>query len=372
MKVPQLFPNIGMEEYASMKDCFDNDWYTEGPKAKLFVEQLCDTIGVKYGVLAPNGTLALYLALKAIGVGKGDEVIVPNFTFIASATAVLMADAVPIFVDINRETLQIDTKDCDRVLTSKTKAIMPVHIYGSACDMTSVMSFANTNNLKVIEDAAQAMGVYWDGKHCGGFGDVGCFSFFADKTITTVEGGFVCTNDEKTYEKLMYLRNQGRLNRGTFIHPEVGFNFRMNDLQCAIGLVQMSKKQDIYDRKNYLRNIYLDKLKDVKQIEILGHDQKSSLVPFRVCITTKGNSNELAKYLDEKGIQGRTFFYPLSKQPCFLENESVTSCQDLDDRFFSKSIDAFERGLCLPVFPSLTEGQVEYVCDCIREYFDAV
>lgn len=372
MKVPQLFPNIGMEEYASMKDCFDNDWYTEGPKAKLFVEQLCETIGVKYGVLAPNGTLALYLALKAIDVGEGDEVIVPNFTFIASATAVLMTGAVPIFVDVDRHTLQIDIGDCSRVLTNRTKAIMPVHIYGSACDMTSVTSFADSNGLKVIEDAAQAMGVYWDGKHCGGFGDVGCFSFFADKTITTVEGGFVCTNDETIYEKLMYLRNQGRLNRGTFIHPEVGFNFRMNDLQCAIGVTQLAKKQEIYDRKNYLRNLYIEKLKDVEQIEILGHDERSNLVPFRVCITTRGLSDNLTSYLAEKEIQGRTFFYPLNKQPCFQKNEKITSCQDLSDSLFSNSIDAFNRGLCLPVYPSLTEDQVEYVCQCIREYFNAV
>ena len=126
-------------------------------------------------------------------------------------------------------------------LNKNTKAIMPVHMYGASCNMTSVMDFAQKNDLLVIEDAAQAMGVHWRGKHCGSFGDVGCFSFFADKTITTIEGGFVCTDNKKVYEKLLYLRNQGRISRGTFIHPEVGYNFRMTDIQCAIGLAQLKK-----------------------------------------------------------------------------------------------------------------------------------
>ena len=230
-------PYIGNEEHEAMKECFDANWITEGPKCKEFSERFLELTSARYGVFAQNGTLALYLGLRAAGVKHGDEVIVPNFTFIASANAVEMCGAKPVFVDINLEDLQIDITDCDRVLSKKTTAIMPVHLFGMAADMGEVMAYAVEKNLKVIEDAAQAVGVTWGGKHCGTFGDVGCFSFFADKTITMGEGGFVTTNNEKIYKKLLYLRNQGRLNRGSFVHPEMGYNFRITDFQAAMGLV---------------------------------------------------------------------------------------------------------------------------------------
>ena len=227
MKFNQFQPYIGQEEYEAIKPCFDNNWITEGKKCQEFAGSLLDLTGAKHGVFAQNGTLALYLALRAIGVKPHDEVIVPNFTFIASANAVEMCGAVPVFVDINEEDLQINVKDCERVLTKKTKAIMPVHIFGMCANMDEVMNFAKDNNLKVVEDAAQGIEITWDGKHSGTFGDAGCFSFFADKTITIGEGGFVVTNDEQVYENMLYLRNQGRINRGSFIHPEIGYNFRI-------------------------------------------------------------------------------------------------------------------------------------------------
>src|SRR5207302_58432 len=154
-----------------------------------FAEKLLKLIGAKYGVFAPNGTLALYLGLRALGIGLGDEVLVPDFTFIASATSVEMCGAVPVFVDVNRQNFQIDLNNADRLVTKKTKAIMPVHIYGTLADMKAVMKFARKHHLLVIEDAAEAIGVVKNGIHAGAFGDIGCFSFFADKTITTGEGG---------------------------------------------------------------------------------------------------------------------------------------------------------------------------------------
>ena len=154
MKIPQMQPYVGLDEYDSIKECFETNWLTEGPKSKEFISQLCKIVGSKYGVLAPNGTLALYLGLKSLGIEEGDEVIVPNFTFIASANSVEMCGAKPVFVDINIEDLQINIDDCSRVLTNKTKAIMPVHLFGISSNMDEVMKFANENNLKVVEDAA--------------------------------------------------------------------------------------------------------------------------------------------------------------------------------------------------------------------------
>ena len=317
MKIPQMKPFVGLEEYESIKECFETNWLTEGPKSKQFVAELCKIIGTKYGVLAPNGTLALYLGLRSLGIKEGDEVIVPNFTFIASATAVSMTGATPVFVDVELDSLQIDVQDCERVMTPQTKAIMPVHIYGGACDMTQVMNFAKKHSLLVIEDAAQAVGVNWGEKHCGSFGDVGCFSFFADKTITTVEGGFVCTDNEEIYKKLLLLRNQGRINRGTFIHPEIGYNFRMNDIQSAIGLKQLEKKEFIFRRKIENFNLYYERLKHNKNLNIILPKEESGFVPFRVAVMFNDKAAAIAKFLTSNGIETRTFFYPLHKQPCY-------------------------------------------------------
>ena len=330
MKVPQFMPYVDMEEYEAIKHCFEINWITEGPKAKEFGQQLCDLIGVKYGVFAPNGTLSLYLSLRALGVGPGDEVIVPDFTFIASANAVEMTGARPVFVDVCPEDMQIDVEDCQRVLSDKTKAIMPVHLYGFTANMTEIMHFARENNLLVLEDAAQALGIKRDGKGCGSFGDIASFSFFADKTLTTGEGGFVCTDDPAIYEKLLYLRNQGRINRGTFVHPEIGYNFRMNDIQMAIGLTQMKK--------------------------------------FRVVLRVKeDNAQGLMDFMKENDIETRTFFYPLHLQPCFKERWGTDPRHNREH--FPVTQDAYNRGVCLPSFPALTAEEITYVCDAIKTYY---
>lgn len=361
MKVPQFQPFIDNQEYEAIKECFDTNWLTEGLKSREFVNKLCCITETKYGVLAPNGTLALYLGLRALGIGDGDEVIVPNFTFIASATSVEMTGATPVFVDVGKD-LQVDVEKCKKVLTKRTKAIMPVHIYGMSCDMTKVMDFAKKANIEVIEDAAQALGVRWLGKPCGSFGKVSCFSFFADKTITTIEGGFVTTNDERIYESLLYLRNQGRKNRGSFIHPEIGYNFRMNDVQATIGLVQLKKFKEIKRRKDEIANLYKKLLKDNKSIEIINPILGSTQIPFRVGVLWhKENLEEVVSFLQRNEIETRSFFYPLHKQPCFvyLNHEK--------DEFFQNSMYAYEHGICLPTFPSIKDEQIHFVCEKLNE-----
>tara|TARA_Y100000593_G_scaffold92396_1_gene183904 strand:+ start:4549 stop:5673 length:1125 start_codon:yes stop_codon:yes gene_type:complete len=368
MKVNQFQPFIGDEEYKAIKSCFDINWITEGPKSKEFSENLLELMGSKYGVFAQNGTIALYLGLRAIGIGRGDEVIVPNFTFIASANAVEMCGAKPVFVDINEDDLQINIKDCNRVLNKNTKAIMPVHIFGLSANMDEVMDFSNKNNLKVIEDAAQAIGVKWDGKHCGTFGDVGCFSFFADKTITTGEGGFVTTNDEKIYNKMLYLRNQGRLNRGSFVHPEIGYNFRITDIQAAMGIVQLNKLGDIISRKLNLLKIYKEKLGNINGIRIVEPNSKSNHIPFRVVLICDEPIDDLMNHFSDNGIETRTVFYPLHEQPPY---RNLDESQDwVYERTFSKSIYAYKHGICLPSYPELEKSKVDYICETIKKYYD--
>lgn len=359
MKVPQFSPWIGKEEIQAVTQCLKSNWITEGPKSQQFSKKLLQLIGSRYGVFAPNGTLAIFLALKALGISKGDEVLVPDFTFIASATAVEMVGAKPIFVDVNRENFQIDLSQADKLITKKTKAVMPVHIYGTVANMDEVGGFAKKYGLMIIEDAAQAIGVHWKEKHAGTFGEAGCFSFFADKTITTAEGGFIVTNDQKIYEKLLYMRNQGRIDRGSFIHPQIGYNFRLTDIQSAVGLAQFAKLKKIKQKKAHLLKLYQDLLKGVKGITFFKPEKGAEWIPFRVGILYE-KGHRLMKFLSTKGIESRTFFYPLHKQPCFAYLNN--------DRDFPNAVYGYEHGVCLPTFPRLTDKQVEYICRAIKQF----
>ncbi len=358
MKVPQFSPWVGKEEIKAIAEAIEANWITEGPKTKLFSQKLLKLTGAKYGVFAPNGTLALYLGLIAMGIGRGDEVLVPDFTFIASATAVEMAGAKPVFVDVNRRNFQIDLSKADKLVNKKTKAVMPVHIYGTVCDMNEVKKFVNKHRLAIIEDAAQAIGVHWQGKHAGTFGQVGCFSFFADKTITTAEGGFVVTNEKRIYERLLYLRNQGRLNRGSFIHPRIGYNFRITDLQAAMGLAQLKKLKQIKKRKQRLLRLYQRLLKDVPGLTFFEPEPGAEWIPFRVGIMYE-KAKGLMEFMTKKGIETRTFFYPLHRQPGFK-----TGAQ----KDFSNAVYGYEHGICLPTFPTLTDRQVKYICRVVKQF----
>jgi len=366
MKVPQFSPWVGRDEYDSIKSCFDINWITEGPKTSEFKDQLLKLTGAKFGVFAPNGTLAIYLGLKAMGVGSDDEVLVPDFTFIGTATAVEMAGARPVFVEVNRRNFQIDTEKASVALTKNTRAIIPVHIYGTAVNMTAVCSFARVHNLVILEDAAQGIGVYFNRKHVGTFGDTGIFSFFADKTITTGEGGMVITNDENIYKKLLYLRNQGRKDRGTFIHPEIGYNFRLTDIQSAIGLAQLKKLDEIIDKKSKILETYKNFLSPVTQIKFFEKEPNANIVPFRVGILSD-SAQELMNYISSKGIEARTFFYPLHRQPCFTKYKDQ---QGLNDESFKNAIYGYESGICLPSFPTISTDQIEYVSSAIKAYYE--
>lgn len=359
MKVPQFSPWVGKEEIQAVAESIKANWITEGPKSQRFSQKLLKLIGSKYGVFAPNGTLALYLGLRAIGVGQGDEVLVPDFTFLASASAVEMVGSKPVFVDVNRDNFQIDLSEADKLITSKTKAVMPVHIYGTVANMDKVLKFAKKHHLLIIEDAAQAIGVHWQGKHAGTFGAVGCFSFFADKTITTAEGGFIVTNQKKTYENLLYLRNQGRIDRGSFIHPRIGYNFRLTDIQSALGLAQLKKLSQIKKRKAHLLKLYQKLLSGVAGITFFKPESGAQWIPFRVGILFD-KAQELMSFMSAKGIEPRTFFYPLHRQPCFAYLR--------DGRSFPNSVYGYEHGICLPTFPTLTDQQVKYVCWVIKQF----
>ena len=372
MIIPQVRPFLGQDEADAASRAILENWITEGPRSAELSAALNAYISVPHGVFAPNGTLALALGLMALGIEAGDEVLIPDCTFIGSANAVIMLGAVPIFTDVDPVHYQIDLSDADRLVTARTKAVMPVHLYGTSCDMAAVMEFAARHGLKVIEDAAQSIGVTYAGRHVGGIGDVGCFSFFADKTMVMGEGGYVTCRDEAVFDRLRLLRNQGRFDRGSFIHPMIGFNFRITDIQAAIGLVQFRKLDRIIDSKAQVYRWYQEMLADMPQITMLGAEKSSNLVPFR-CVLIARDAHGLMRHLDSRGIQTRGFFYPLHKQPCFDENsrwrQGTAHPPSLEDAAYPNAISGFNNGVCLPIYPDLSRDEVAYIASEIRSFY---
>lgn len=358
----QVKPWLGKEELKELKEVLKSRWISGGPKIKEFQEKIAKVCGVKHAVSVCNGTQALYVGLKILNIGKGDEVIVPDFTFIASANAVVWTGAKPVFVDVDAETFNIDPKKIEKAITSRTKAIMPVHLYGQSADMEAVMRIARKHKLFVIEDAAQGIGVKFKGKPVGGFGEVGCLSFYADKTITTGEGGMVLTNDQKLARRVFILQNQGRAGRGWYIHENLGYNFRMCDFQAAVGLGQLAKLPLIIKRKKRIERLYRKYLKDVPQVKLPYIDKRGFNVPFRMLILVD-NPQTLMEFLDKNGIKAGRSFYPLHLQPCY-KGKGYNIKGD-----FVNSIKASERLLRLPSAVTLTEREIKYVCDKIKEFY---
>jgi perosamine synthetase len=355
--IPQFRSFVDLSDYEYLRPVFEERYLAEGRFAQEFHDKLLQVIGAPYGCLASNGTLALYLALEALGIGPGDEVVVQDITFIASANAVSMTGATPRFADV--KAFNDLTVDLERLpLTAQTKAVMACHLFGTACsNIEEMRSFCADRNLLLIEDAAQALGIKNEQAHCGTFGAAGTFSFYADKTITTGEGGFVVTRDAGVYERMLYLRNQGRKASGTFIHPELGYNFRMNNILAALGLSQLAKMQYVSSQKKQIAMQYRRYLGDAVDYLVVRED--FDYIPFRVVVFVAAAEAVMA-YMKERGIEARSMFYPLHRQPCYRESGH-------NDHEFEHSNACFTRGLCLPTWVGLTEEQVRYVSETLKD-----
>ena len=363
--VPQLEPYVDERDLNNLKEVIKNKWLTEGPFSKKFIQQIKDLTGAKHVNLAPNGTLAIYLSLLALDIKKGDEVIVPDFTFNASASPVVFAGADPVFVDIHDSDLNIDTSKIEEAITAKTKAIMPVHIYGQSADMAPILKIAAKNNLKVLEDAAESLGVSYYNRttrHTGTLGDIGIISFFADKTLTMGEGAVILTDSDELDFNIKNLRNQGRLQSGSFKHPLMGMNFRVTDLQCAVGVAQLDKFKEIKELKLKHYSLY-EELLDGTGVRFLESKPYSDIIPFRVVIKVT-DKKKVMTYLEDNKIQTRGVFYPLHRQPCF-------EYLKYDYDAFPVSNKAFDECICLPVYPGLKDWQIEYICAKIIDVTDS-
>lgn len=358
--ITQIEPWLDKDEFNELKDVIKNKWVTEGKKTELFESKIRELTKSKNAIAVCNGTMSLYICIKVLGIGLGDEVIVPDFTFIASANAVKMADATPIFVDVDDKTFNLDPKKIEEKITSKTKAIMPVHIYGQSADMEAIMEIAKKHNLYVIEDAAESIGAFFKGKHTGTFGHLGSLSFYGNKTITTGEGGVILTDDDELAKKVRIFKNHGRPKKGIFFHDYIGYNFAFTDLQAAIGLGQLKKFDKIVEKKTKNRELFMKYLKKVKDVQFTYMDPRGVPSHWFTNILVS-NPQELQEFLEKNEIGSRRFFPPLHKQPCY-------SGLNIKDEFPNSDY-AYDHGLSLPSSPLIKKKDIKIVCDKIREFY---
>lgn len=313
--VPVATPDLTGNEFKYLSHAFLSSWISSrGIYVDIFEREFAKFCGCRNGVSTSNGTVALHLALLALGIGKGDEVIVPDFTFAATINAVLHAGAKPVIVDIEMDSWCIDPNQIKKAITRKTKAIIPVHIYGQPCDMDAIVSIAKKNKLFIIEDCAQAHGASYNNRKVGSFGDIGCFSFFANKIITTGEGGICVTNSAELDEKMRILRDHGMSRSKKYWHETVGYNYRMTNLQAAIGVAQIERIAELLKERERIEEEFKRGLLQVGFIEFQRGDLPKRLkVIWLVSALIKNKKRDYyIAQLSEKGIDVRPFFYALS------------------------------------------------------------
>jgi perosamine synthetase len=363
-KYPVAQPEIGKEELKNVTEAVKSGWVSsKGKFIEDFENLFAKYINVRYGVATSNGTTALHLALVALGIGPHDEVIVPNLTFAATINAVVYVGAKPVIVDVDPNYWCLDPDKLKKAITSRTKAIIPVHIYGHPCDMGAIMEIADHYGLYVIEDAAEAHGAEYKGRKVGSFGDIACFSFYGNKIITTGEGGMCLTNNKELAEKIKILRDHGMNPKKKYWHDIIGFNYRMTNLQAALGVAQLKKIEKFIKRKRKIAKLYAEELSSINGITL--HPE----MPWAKCVywlysilvnekETGVNRDKLTKRLQNYGIETRNFFYPLHEMPLY-NKYAKSSCP--------VSSNLSRKGLNLPSSLKLEEEDISYITKKIKE-----
>ncbi len=360
-KIPWWSPEMGQEEQRLVKEVLDSNYVNEGKLALEFEQKIADRVGAKYGIVTTSCTIAIFLALKGLGVGKGDEVIVPDMTFIATANAAELTGATPILVDVDPATLNMSPEAFRAAITPRTKAVVPVHVTGRAADLKRIMEIAAEHNILVVEDAAEALMSKHEGKYLGTFGKAGCFSFSPNKTITTGQGGIVVTDDPELNIRIRELKDQGRPQRGSGgndLHNTIGYNFKFSNLHSAVGLGQLTYLDQRIKRQRRIYEIYRDNLKDVPEITLYPCDLEGGAVPQWTDIATD-RRDELEAYLQTKNVDTRKYWYPLHTQLAYKEG----------DERFPNSTKTSPRSLWLSSAYSLSDEDVLMVCGHIKDFF---
>ncbi|MEB3123601.1 MAG: DegT/DnrJ/EryC1/StrS family aminotransferase [Snowella sp.] len=361
-KIPVYQPSLAGNEKKYVNDCLDTGWISwKGDYISRFESEFAKYINIQYSTGVCNGTVALHLALLALGIGEGDEVIVPTLTYIASVNAITYTGATPIFADSLADTWQLDPEDIRRHITEKTKAILAVHLYGHPCEMLALKQITDEYRLFLIEDCAEAIGSFYQNRHVGTFGDVSTFSFYANKTLTTGEGGMVVTNDQTIFERVVRFKGQGLAKYREYWHDIVGYNYRMTNICGAIGLAQLEQVHKILEKKRKIAELYRQLLLDT---EFTVHSEIGNVSHsyWMVCILVpQGNQrDQIREHLAKAGIETRPVFYPVHTMPMYSQKYQRHKVAE----------DIGWRGINLPSYPDLSEEQVKYICKQIKISLD--
>lgn len=358
--IPQMEPSFDENETTALLGYMKSGgWVTEFSKTRDLEELIAEYVGAKYCSIVSNGTVSLVLALIACGIGPGDEVVVPDYTMVASANAVKLAGAEVVFADVEPKSICLNLEQIKKVISPRTKAIMLVTINGRyPSDLEQIVTFCKKKGLKLIEDAAQSLGSYKDGKHLGTFGDIGSFSFATPKIITTGQGGALVTNDKLMIEKIHKLRDFGREKPGADHYLTMGWNFKFTDIQAIIGIEQMKKLVWRIKRKKEIYNLYQQGLKDVPEVEFIPTNLVDTAPMFVDILVPAEKRAGLVNYLQAEGIGTRLFYPALHAEPVYSREESYPVTEVIT-----------KRGLWLPSSSKLTDKEITAVCKKIKKYF---
>ena len=364
--IPVNEPLLTEDDFAAVMQALRSGWISgAGPHIEAFEERWADYCGRRYGVALANGTVALQVAVSLLDLQPGDEVIMPTFTIISCALPVLMAEAVPVLVDSDAATWTMDVSQVEAKITPRTRAIMPVHIYGHPVDMDPLLALCGKYGIQLIEDAAEAHGAEYRGRRIGSFGDSSCFSFYANKLLTTGEGGMLLVDDARLNARARRLRNLGFQPERRFLHAELGFNFRLTNMQAALGLAQVDRMDAIVTRKRRIGEAYTDRLSEVDGLELQVQQPWARGVYWMYGVVlreaTRFDATEFARRLAERGVETRPFFLGMHEQPVLRER----------GLYAGESYPVAERiarqGLYLPSGLALEESQIDRVCEAVRE-----
>ena len=389
MNIPLSKPKFYPEEVEEIKKVLESGWLTQGPKTSELEKRFAQYCNAKHAVVVNSGTAALHLALIAHNIKKGDEVIIPTITFVATPNSVMLQNAKPVFAEVNQETCNISMDDVRKKITDKTKAIIPVHLYGNPAEMKELMEIAEENDLTIIEDAAQAHGTEYHGKKIGSLGNTACFSFHPMKNMTTGEGGAIVSDDEDLMDKIKILRSHGeatpawqRFNMSEIAgisehaqkpkvfdkkeikkrsYIEVGYNYRMSDILAALGLVQLKHLDENNNRRIELAKIYTDCLSKVESLKLPSVKEGIRHI-FHMYVIRTEKRNELASHLSKKGIKTGIYY-----NPCHLE-EAYVKRFNYKEGYLPVAEMASKQILSLPIYPDLDEEEINYIVNTISEF----
>ena len=377
IKIPVSEPRFWGSEKKYVQDCMDTNWVSSmGKYVTEFEEKFKSFAGCKYSTSCINGTAAIHLALMALGIKEGDEVIIPSFTIICTANTVILQGAKPVLVDVEKDTMCINPKLIEEKITSRTRAIMVVHMYGHPAKMDEIQAIAKKHKIAIIEDCCESHGAEFKGKRTGCLSDIAVFSFYSNKIIVTGEGGMLTSNNKELIDKAALYKNQA-FTKTRFLHDEIGFNYRMTNLHAAIGVAQMEHADKIVEEKRKLAKKYIEKLKKVAKYCQLPYEAEwAKSVFWMIGIVLKDNvckSKEqvMQELLDKYGIDTRSFFFSMHQQPVYKNGSKMYKSVPDTKGQYPVSEWLSNRGFYLPSSMSLTDEQMDYVVDSLKEVLES-